>query len=141
MREMIAKDKVPTICKKCKSLVKPDIVFFGESLPDRFSRCVDKDFGKCDMLIVMGTSLQVHPFASLVEAVNRDCPVLLINMENSAPWMFRLPLPKNEFKGINRKVFWKGDCDTGCKKLESLMGWTETENKPSSSKKSDPGSS
>ena len=44
-----------------------DIVFFGEALPDRFVRCAKEDMQKCDLLIVMGTSLLVHPFASLVD--------------------------------------------------------------------------
>lgn len=129
MREKIAKDEVPTRCKKCKSLVKPDIVFFGESLPERFHESIMEDFPKCDMLIVMGTSLQVQPFASLVNMVKKDCPVLLINMVNSAPWMFHLPLTKENFHGSKRKVFWKGDCDGGCTKLESLMGWNEADDK------------
>ena len=75
------------------------------------------------MLIVMGTSLQVQPFASLVNMVKKDCPLLLINMVNSAPWMFKQPVDKEEFKGANRKVFWKGNCDEGCAKLEQFLGW------------------
>lgn len=62
-----------------------DIVFFGEPLPDRFAKlsiqvCPSaimcrklcetvpvQDLPQCDMLIVMGTSLTVQPFASLAE--------------------------------------------------------------------------
>ena len=33
-------------------------VFFGEALPERFGRLAPVDFGECDLLIVMGTSLQ-----------------------------------------------------------------------------------
>ena len=139
MREKIAKDEVPTRCKKCKSLVKPDIVFFGESLPKRFHESIMEDFPKCDMLIVMGTSLQVQPFASLVNMVKKDCPVLLINMVNSAPWMFHLPLTKENFHGTKRKVFWKGDCDGGCTKLESLVGWNEADDKTRDSNKKSSG--
>ena len=36
-------------------LVKPDIVFFGESLPPRFFARAKADFPLCDLLIVMGT--------------------------------------------------------------------------------------
>ena len=122
IRDLIKRDIVPT-CGKCNGLVKPDIVFFGENLPERFHKSVDKDFKKCDMLIVMGTSLQVQPFASLVNMVKKDCPLLLINMVNSAPWMFKQPVDKEEFKGANRKVFWKGNCDEGCAKLEQFLGW------------------
>ena len=46
--------------------MKPDIVFFGESLPARFFQYMATDFSKADLLIVMGTSLTVQPFASLI---------------------------------------------------------------------------
>ena len=49
--------------------MKPDIVFFGEQLPERFFNLAEDDFGACDLLIVMGTSLRVQPFASLVGRV------------------------------------------------------------------------
>ena len=56
----------PCKCNVCGGLVKPDIVFFGESLPETFFSRVESDFPAADLLIVMGTSLVVHPFASLV---------------------------------------------------------------------------
>ena len=37
------------------------------------------DFADCDLLIVLGTSLTVQPFASLVEQVGKDVPRLFIN--------------------------------------------------------------
>ena len=40
--------------------------FFGENLPERFWQQVPVDFPKADLLIVMGTSLVVQPFASLI---------------------------------------------------------------------------
>jgi NAD-dependent SIR2 family protein deacetylase len=39
-------------------LVKPDIVFFGEALPDRFW-LHEIDASLADFLIVIGTSLEV----------------------------------------------------------------------------------
>ena len=39
--------------------MKPDIVFFGEDLPQRFHALRSVDFTHCDLLIVMGTSLEV----------------------------------------------------------------------------------
>ena len=53
-------------CEVCDGLVKPDIVFFGENLPEKFFRLYRTDFAKCDLLIIMGTSLVVHPFAGLI---------------------------------------------------------------------------
>eukprot|EP00730_Choanoeca_flexa_P019646 TRINITY_DN9604_c0_g2_i1.p1 TRINITY_DN9604_c0_g2~~TRINITY_DN9604_c0_g2_i1.p1 ORF type:complete len:304 (+),score=51.63 TRINITY_DN9604_c0_g2_i1:56-967(+) len=53
-------------CDACQQLVKPDIVFFGENLPARFGQLIGPDFKQCDLLIVLGTSLTVNPFASYV---------------------------------------------------------------------------
>ena len=63
--EKIFSDTIPK-CEECKGIVKPDIVFFGEALPDRFITLLGEDFSKCDLLIIIGTSLSVHPFAGLV---------------------------------------------------------------------------
>uniref|UniRef100_A0A0G4FZR5 Deacetylase sirtuin-type domain-containing protein n=1 Tax=Chromera velia CCMP2878 TaxID=1169474 RepID=A0A0G4FZR5_9ALVE len=65
----------------CGGLIKPDIVFFGEGLPERFWRLQKEDFQSADVLIVMGTSLQVHPFAGLVRKARPECARLLINLE------------------------------------------------------------
>ena len=46
-------------CAAVQGLVKPDIVFFGEDLHPRFYSLKFRDFAKCDLLIIMGTSLEV----------------------------------------------------------------------------------
>ena len=53
-------DKIP-VCSFCAATVKPDVVFFGEDLPQEYF-LHSKDFPKADLLIIMGTSLQVKPF-------------------------------------------------------------------------------
>jgi hypothetical protein len=51
--------KLP-ICVGCEQgIVKPDITFFGEGLPERFHLLCREDLRNADALIVMGTSLQV----------------------------------------------------------------------------------
>jgi len=42
--------------------VKPDIVFFGESLPSEFASIVKQIDNQTDLLIVAGTALAVQPF-------------------------------------------------------------------------------
>lgn len=64
-------------------LVKPKIVFFGEELPERFARLHRQDLATCDLLIVMGTSLVVHPFAGLVGYATRTAPRMLINRDQA----------------------------------------------------------
>jgi NAD-dependent SIR2 family protein deacetylase len=60
----------PSTSGGCGGLVKPDIVFFGEGLPERFHELAVDDFPECDCLIVMGTSLMVQPFAGLIDRVS-----------------------------------------------------------------------
>ncbi|XP_071993831.1 NAD-dependent protein deacetylase sirtuin-2 isoform X1 [Engystomops pustulosus] len=128
MKEKIFSDLIPK-CDKCNSLVKPDIVFFGESLPSRFFSALKSDFQKVDLLIVMGTSLQVQPFASLVGKVPSKTPRLLINKEKTGEG--------DSFFGLlglgggmdfdsdkaYRDVAWLGTCDDGCLALADFLGW------------------
>ena len=67
----------------CDGNVKPEITFFGESLPDKF---LDVFYNlpdeKVDLLIVIGTSLAVPPFNQTVYKVPEECPKVLINLNN-----------------------------------------------------------
>ncbi|GAA6063479.1 hypothetical protein JCM10212_000995 [Sporobolomyces blumeae] len=81
MRAEVVRCAEPTCIGHDDALVKPDIVFFGEGLPDKFFERLP-DFDKCDLLIVLGTSLSVGPFNSLVHRVGRDVPRVLINLES-----------------------------------------------------------
>uniref|UniRef100_A0A4W6E598 NAD-dependent protein deacetylase n=1 Tax=Lates calcarifer TaxID=8187 RepID=A0A4W6E598_LATCA len=128
MKEKIFSDDIPR-CDKCSSLVKPDIVFFGENLPVRFFTSMKMDFPRCDLLIVMGTSLQVQPFAGLVGRVSKSCPRLLINMEKAgqADPLFGLlgfggGMDFDSDKAY-RDVAHISTCDDGCLALADLLGW------------------
>ncbi|XP_026571115.1 NAD-dependent protein deacetylase sirtuin-2 [Pseudonaja textilis] len=128
MKEKIFASVTPR-CEKCQSVVKPDIVFFGENLPPRFFSLMQSDFQNADMLIIMGTSLQVQPFASLVSRVPTNTPRLLINKEKtgeSDPFMSLMGLGCGmdfDSEKAYRDVAWLGDCDEGCLALAELLGW------------------
>uniref|UniRef100_A0A8C4RLN4 NAD-dependent protein deacetylase n=1 Tax=Erpetoichthys calabaricus TaxID=27687 RepID=A0A8C4RLN4_ERPCA len=111
-------------CEKCNSLVKPDIVFFGESLPARFFSSVQSDFPACDLLIIMGTSLKVQPFASLISKVPSSTPRLLINKEKAACLAWVVAMDFDSEKAY-RDVAYLATCDDGCRKLAELLGWKE----------------
>jgi hypothetical protein len=81
IREDVAKQQVP-MCKVCNApdgIIKPDIVFFGESLPRRFHDSIKSDEGEADLVIVMGSSLKVNPVRSIVGRFRKDTPMILIN--------------------------------------------------------------
>jgi NAD-dependent deacetylase len=52
-------------CPKCGRILKPAITFFGESLPADALREAVNQAQKADLMLVLGTSLTVHPAASL----------------------------------------------------------------------------
>ncbi|EDW96125.1 NAD-dependent protein deacetylase Sirt2 [Drosophila yakuba] len=130
MKAEILADRLPK-CKKCNGVVKPDIVFFGENLPQRFYTSPDEDFQDCDLLIIMGTSLEVQPFASLVQRPGLRCLRLLINREAVGQASFVPFMDPHErsllFDRPNntRDVAFLGDCDAGVMALAKALGWEE----------------
>ncbi|MDR0474248.1 MAG: NAD-dependent deacetylase [Treponema sp.] len=52
-------------CPKCGKVLKPAITFFGESLPTAALREAVTEAQEADLMLVLGTSLQVQPAASL----------------------------------------------------------------------------
>uniref|UniRef100_A0A673K037 Sirtuin 3 n=1 Tax=Sinocyclocheilus rhinocerous TaxID=307959 RepID=A0A673K037_9TELE len=103
-------------CPTCKGIIKPDIVFFGEELPQQFFTYLT-DFPIAHLLIVMGTSLEVEPFASLAGAVRGSVSRLLINRDLVGPFAW----------GSQRHndVAELGDVVSGAKKLVELLGWKQ----------------
>jgi len=80
VRATILADRDP-VCPSCGGWVKPSIVFFGEALPPRFFDEAEEDCEFCDLLICMGTSLEVYPFAGIVDAPKHQTSRLLINYD------------------------------------------------------------
>ncbi|XP_050531270.1 NAD-dependent protein deacetylase sirtuin-1-like [Daktulosphaira vitifoliae] len=69
------------ICVDSGGIMKPDIVFFGEGLPDSFHKAIEEDKNNCDLLIVIGSSLKVRPVARIPSMLNKHVPQILINRE------------------------------------------------------------
>lgn len=58
VRRFVETATVPP-CESCGGNVKPDITFFGEDLPARYKQLYQIDMEAADLLLVIGTSLQV----------------------------------------------------------------------------------
>jgi NAD-dependent deacetylase sirtuin 2 len=122
-----------TLASKHGALCKPDITMFGEKLPGRYFRLVESDFGECDLLIVIGTSLAVQPFNQLIEKVKPSTPRLLINRERvregNGPARFRFDEQDESNSDSStcsqrRDVLALGECDAVVAELAALLGWT-----------------
>lgn len=55
----------PPACGRCGGIMKPDVVFFGEALPEETLEEATRHASRCDLLIVVGSSLVVYPAATL----------------------------------------------------------------------------
>eukprot|EP00439_Symbiodinium_sp_Y106_P042834 s3619_g5.t1 len=116
----------------CEGLIKPDIVFFGEGLPPRFTYLAERDGRACDLLLVLGTSLKVMPFAGLLGKVSALCPRLLINRQpvglhnqEDPPLFFGNIGFRFEEAENYRDVHIADDCDAGLLALCRMIGWDQ----------------
>lgn len=55
----------PPRCPNCNAYIRPNVVWFGEALPEHELSFAYKVAGKCDVMIIVGTSGMVQPAASL----------------------------------------------------------------------------
>ena len=73
-------DEVPPRCPQCSSLLRPDVVWFGESLPYEALATAVSASQTGDLFLAIGTSAIVQPAASLpLEAVQRGIVTVEIN--------------------------------------------------------------
>jgi NAD-dependent deacetylase len=82
-------------CKHCDGFLKPDAVLFGEQLPYQVMQEVDRWIAECDLMLVIGSSLEVTPVAYLpVNALNAGARLMIFNNEptyidSRADYVFR----------------------------------------------------
>lgn len=83
VKKLIDKDIVP-ICPYCGSLIKPDIVFYGEGLDSTLLSEAEYEFSSSDLVLVLGSSLVVNPAASL-PYISVQCgkKIILVNRDKT----------------------------------------------------------
>ena len=58
-------DEPPPRCTQCGSLLRPDVVWFGEALPEAALLRAQEAVAHCDLFLSIGTSTMVYPAAEL----------------------------------------------------------------------------
>jgi NAD-dependent deacetylase len=67
-------------CPVCGSVLKPNIVFFGESLPKDALFEAEQEARQADVMLVLGTSLAVYPAATLpIMTVQHGGKIVIVN--------------------------------------------------------------
>lgn len=91
-------------------VMKPDITFFGEDLPEIFYDSFnERDREAVDLVIVIGTSMQVQPIANFPDAINHNVPQIYISREPVSHIQFDVTL--------------LGDCDDVVTELCRRAAW------------------
>lgn len=78
--EKVDKGQIPPLCDLCGGILRPDVVFFGDQLPEDFNIAWEK-VKKSDLLIVIGSSLTVVPVNYLPQIAKK---VAIINVGKTA---------------------------------------------------------
>ena len=75
-----AGEEVPD-CETCHGILKPDIVLFGEALPEEVFSEATTHANNCDLFIVIGSTLIVYPAALMPSyAVDAGAKLVIINL-------------------------------------------------------------
>ena len=70
------------VCERCRGILKPDVIFFGETLPPATLQQATHHACNCDLLIVVGSSLVVYPAAYMpIYAKSAGARLVIINRE------------------------------------------------------------
>jgi NAD-dependent deacetylase len=94
-------EQVPT-CSKCGSVLRPDVVLFGEEIPALPSWTVKRALRDCDLFIAIGTSGLVTPAANYVRSAEyAGARTILVNLE---PMMKPNPAFKEQYLGPAEKI-------------------------------------
>jgi NAD-dependent deacetylase len=73
-------------CADCRGLVKPATISFGQAMPAQELEAAFAAAAACDLLLMIGSSLQVEPAASIPREAKRSGAVLIFINRTETPW-------------------------------------------------------
>lgn len=69
-------------CKSCNGILKPNVILFGEQLPFEVFQQAEELSKHCDLMIIIGSSLEVAPASNLpLYAKRNNAKLIIINLE------------------------------------------------------------
>lgn len=79
LRPFVERGEIPR-CPQCQGVLKPDVILFGEQLPQKAWFAAQSEARGCDLMLVAGSSLEVLPAAGLpMQAVEHGAHLIIIN--------------------------------------------------------------
>ena len=79
IQDFIEHGNIPK-CSNCNGILKPDVILFGEQLPQTAWFDAQRAARQCDLMLVAGSSLEVLPVAGLpMQALDRGAHLIIVN--------------------------------------------------------------
>jgi len=79
LKSFVEQGELPR-CPECNGLMKPDVILFGEQLPQQAWYNAQRECRQCDLILVAGSSLEVLPVAGLpMQAIDRGSHLIILN--------------------------------------------------------------
>jgi NAD-dependent deacetylase len=82
--ERAREGELPPRCGECEGVLKPDVVLFGQSMPEGVLQEAQRHARDADVFLAVGSSLTVEPAASLPRvAARRGATVAVVNLDET----------------------------------------------------------
>ena len=95
---------LPPYCAVCRAILKPNIVFFDERIPENFLFMAEQMLASADLLLVAGTSCQVQPAARIPFMIfNKGGKIIEINKEPALSHIATVTL-QGSFSAVIREL-------------------------------------
>ena len=92
----VRKSSLPPHCKACDAILKPDIIFFDERIPEIALAQTQQMLASADLLLVAGTSCQIEPAARIPYSIhNNGGKIIEINKEPALNHLATITLEGN----------------------------------------------
>lgn len=75
----ISLDRLPPVCPQCEGILKPDVIFFGEAIPEPAGSMSFEETRQADCFILIGTTGTVAP-ANLIPSSARSNGAVIIEI-------------------------------------------------------------
>ena len=83
-RDDYSLNNIPLKCKECGGLIKPDVTFFGEAVPEPANTLANRQAEMSDVFLVIGSTGEVYPAALLPEtAKETGANIIEINTDET----------------------------------------------------------
>ena len=79
LKSFVEEGTIP-LCPDCNATLKPDVILFGEQLPQKAWLKAQSAARNCDLMLIVGSSLEVLPVAGIpMQTLDRGGHLIIVN--------------------------------------------------------------